>query len=268
MKNLQKQHPNDRLIIQISDTHLMDRIDEPFVSINPELSFHAVIEDISSRYQEIDAIVHTGDLAQVARVETYDRYLNYMQNLGIPFYQIPGNHDLVDIFPFESPNPIPTLLSFDEWKVILLNSAVPNRIDGWIQSEQLKLLKEVLENNVQHPIILACHHHPLEMKSNWIDRHILKNTNELTEILKPFDNIKAVICGHVHQDSNNIWNNIHFLSTPSTSVQFKPKSADFALDDIAPGYRCLLLKADGSFETVVHRLQNFQQNINQDISGY
>ena len=212
---LKKSNVQEKIVIQITDTHLMDNPQATFVEINPELSFHTVIEDILEKYPEIDAIVHTGDLAQVATPETYARYQAYMQKLNIPFYQIPGNHDDIQHFPFESPDPIPAVLRVGEWRIILLNSAVPHRIDGWIKSEQLEHLKTILDSNLQQPILIACHHHPLEMKSNWIDRHKLKNTDELKDVLSTYDNIKAVICGHVHQDSLNVWKNIHFLSTPS-----------------------------------------------------
>lgn len=258
----------EHIIIQITDTHLMDHPDAEFVQINPEHSFHAVIADILENYPKIDAIVHTGDLAQVASPATYTRYQAFMRKLNIPFYQIPGNHDDIRIFPFHAPDPIPGVLSFANWRIVLLNTSVPGRTDGWIQTEQLIHLNSILEQNQNHDVILACHHHPLDMKSRWIDNHKLKNTPELTDILARFNNIKAVICGHVHQDSFNVWHDIQFLSTPSTSVQFKPKMEDFALDQIAPGYRCLHLKENGSFSTTVHRLKAFKQNINKEISGY
>lgn len=268
MNPLKKTNANEKIIIQITDTHLMDDPEQTFVEMNPEISFHAVMEDLLEKYTDIDAIVHTGDLAQVPRPETYARYESYMRQFNIPFFQTPGNHDDIQFFPFVSPDPIPAVICIGEWRVILLNSAVPYKVDGWIKSEQLSHLKTLLEHNKQHPIIIACHHHPLEMKSNWIDHHKLKNTEELTDILACYENIKSIICGHVHQDSLNVWRHIQFFSTPSTSIQFKPLSNNFALDDIAPGYRSFLLKDNGEFETKVHRVQKFRQKFNKEISGY
>ena len=262
------QQLKEKIIIQITDTHLMDDPEASFVQINPEHSFHAVIQDILAKFPHIDAIVHTGDLAQVAKPETYQRYQDFMSKLNIPFYQVPGNHDHAAIFPFYQPEPTPGTLIFDDWCICLLNTAVEGQIDGWIKTEQLQILKTILNEHRQHHVILACHHHPLEMKSKWIDRHKLKNTHELQDVLAEFDNIKMVICGHVHQDSVNVWQNISFFSTPSTSVQFKPLSDDFALDTIAPGYRSLHLKQNGEFTTQIHRLHNFVQQINKEISGY
>ena len=105
------------------------------------------------------------------------------------------------------------------------------------------------------------------MRSRWIDQHKLKNTPELTEILAQHSNIQAVICGHVHQDSIYIWNNIQFLSTPSTSVQFKPFSDQFALDEQAPGYRILKLHSNGQLDTKVYRLKIFITELRQKFQA-
>ena len=177
MTVLKKQQSTEKIIIQITDTHLMDHADSTFVKMNPEQSFHAVIDDILKNYPEIDAIIHTGDLAQVAKPETYARYQRYMQRLNIPFYQIPGNHDNASYFPFLTPEPMPGVLSFGNWRVILLNSAVAGQVDGWIHAEQLQHLREILETTQQNNVIVACHHHPLDMQSHWIDQHKLKNSD-------------------------------------------------------------------------------------------
>ena len=267
-QNLSDQIHSNKIVIQITDTHLTEHREQEFIQINPEQNFHAVINDLLQQYPKIDAIVHTGDLAQVASPATDQRYVNYMEKLGIPFFQIPGNHDDLRCFPLHNPHPEPTVIELGQWAMILLNSAVAGKTDGWIQMEQLQSLQTLLHKYQDKKIILACHHHPFEMKSHWIDQHKLKNTVEFTDILKQFNHIKAVICGHVHQDSITLWNNIQFISTPATCIQFKPLSHNFALDHIAPGYRCLHLKADGQLETMVHRLENYSITINEEISGY
>ena len=117
-------------------------------------------------------------------------------------------------------------------------------------------------------MLIGCHHHPLHMQSTWIDHHRLKNSADLCSVLHKFPQVRAVIHGHVHQESHNEWNGIQFISTPATCVQFKPLSQEFAFDEIAPGYRCLHLKNNGEFETIVHRLDHFKVTINEEISGY
>ena len=267
-KAKQLESSTDKIIIQITDTHLLKDPKEEFVQVNPEHGFHAVMDDIRKNFPHIDAIIHTGDLAQNAKTETYQRYLDYMQQFAVPFFQVPGNHDDIEKFPFATALPEPTVVDLGAWQIILLNSAVTGKIDGWFDHEHLERLDTLLENNQDRHVILACHHHPFSMHSKWIDQHILKNTTDLKQILSKYNHVKLVVFGHVHQESVNAWHNTEFLSTPSTFVQFKPRSDDFAFDDIAPGYRCLHLKSDGQYSTKVYRLKDYNPKINKEISGY
>ncbi|WP_081408775.1 3',5'-cyclic-AMP phosphodiesterase [Acinetobacter larvae] len=239
-----------------------------FVTINPERSFHAVLQDIQRRYPQADMILHTGDLAQEACPETYARYLATMQQLSIAFYQLPGNHDDMRIFPLLSPHPMPGHIDLGIWQIIMLNSPVAGQVDGWIDAQQLLHLQKLLTTLKHKYIILACHHHPFDMHSNWIDQHKLKNTAALAQVMAAHTNIKALVCGHVHQESCSIWNKVQFLSTPATSVQFKPHQYDFALDLCAPGYRVLRLQHNGQFSSEVHRLESNEFQPNLEISGY
>ena len=263
-----EQAPHSWRIVQITDTHLMQQPELEFAGMNPEQSFHAVMQHIQLHYPQVDAIVHSGDLAQQPAVATYQRYLDYMQSLHVPFYQVPGNHDDLDLFPFHDSKEEPGLVHLGNWCLILLNSAVSGRVDGHISATQLARLEELLEQHRQQHIIVVCHHHPFALQSHWIDQHKLKNTAALTEVLAAQQQVKAVIYGHVHQDSVQYWQQIQFLSTPSTCVQFKPGSDEFALDQQAPGYRILELHPNGQFTTQVHRLKDFHHRIETQISGY
>ncbi|EPF81639.1 3',5'-cyclic-AMP phosphodiesterase [Acinetobacter rudis] len=255
-------------LIQITDTHLMADPNAVFLGHSPEQTFHAVMQDIQQRYPDANALLHTGDLAQESVESTYQRYQDYVASTRYPCFQIPGNHDNLELFPFSTALPQPGVIDLDPWAVILLNSAVKNHIDGFIQSEQLYLLEQQLMQLEDKFVVIACHHHPIDMYSQWIDQHKLKNALELKKILQRFNNIKVVLCGHVHQDSVNMWNQIAFFSTPSTCVQFKPRQQEFTLDQIAPGYRCLSLNPDGSFTTQVHRIDYELPTIDPTICGY
>ena len=63
---------------------------------------------------------------------------------------------------------------FGKWSIVLLNSAVPGKTDGWIEQAQLQQLDQILSKFQQQYVIVACHHHPFDMQSKWIDQHKLK----------------------------------------------------------------------------------------------
>lgn len=94
------EHRDTWVIIQITDTHLMGQAEKEFVQMNPEQSFHAVIQQILLQHPHIDAIIHTGDLAQEPEHITYQRYLSYMQGLGIPFFRFQAIMMILIIFRF------------------------------------------------------------------------------------------------------------------------------------------------------------------------
>ncbi|MBF7681736.1 3',5'-cyclic-AMP phosphodiesterase [Acinetobacter sp. B5B] len=256
-----------KTLVQISDTHLMDTPEKVFIEMNPEYTFHRIMHDICQRHDVIDSIIHTGDVAQIASPETYHRYLKYMQTLDIPFYQTPGNHDNLTHFPYPQQQKV-TVIDLEQWCIVLLCSAVTGQTDGHIDDEQLTLLEGILQQQQDKHIILGCHHHPLHIDSDWIDQHCLKNTRDFSKIIEKHHNIKAIIHGHIHQEAQVNFGNIMVLSVPSTCVQFKPKSKDFALDEAAPGYRVLKLHDNGHLETEIYRVYDAQTEINPHFSGY
>lgn len=257
-------------IIQISDTHLVKDEHATFVDMYPEQTFHGVMQHIVTHHPETQAIIHTGDVAQDAVASTYRRYLDYMQQLGIPFYQTPGNHDDLSCFPYPQAESAPlTVIDLKPWTIILLTTAVTGKIDGFIDQDQLDQLDQLLQQLNDRFVLIGCHHHPLHMQSDWIDHHRLKNSTDLCEVLRKFPQVKAVIHGHVHQEFSQIQDNIQYLAVPSTCVQFKPRSHDFALgNQDAPGYRVLKLYDDGHLESQIYRLSHLIPKINNEISGY
>lgn len=250
----------DIILIQISDTHLLSQMGESFVGINPEQHFQQILNLIQQKCPDMTAIIHTGDIAQEAYPDVYERYIATMQGLNIPFFHTLGNHDNPNYFPNnepDSPTIHPSVIHIGNWQIILLNTAVVGRIDGRISDTQLDDLRQILSQNTQ-PTILAFHHHAFAMQSTWLDEHLLKNTEQLLAVLQDFSQVKACFMGHVHQASHTKWQQIDFYSVPATSVQFKPQSHDFSLDDTAPAFRKIVLKADGEIETELFYLDEFQ----------
>ena len=102
----------------------------------------------------------------------------------------------------------------------------------------------------QH-VLVAMHHHPLPMRSTWLDGVALRDATDFWQIIDAHPHVRGVVCGHVHQAFDQERNGLRFMSTPSTCAQFLPRSDFFALDDRPPGMRWLELYADGHIETEV-----------------
>ncbi|WGW00795.1 3',5'-cyclic-AMP phosphodiesterase [Vibrio sp. YMD68] len=247
-------------LLQITDTHLFAPADGDLLSVNTLDSFQAVVSMIQDSGVEFDSILATGDISQDHSVESYQRFAEGIAPLKQPCYWLPGNHDyqpnMGAVFPSSQIQHIEHLYVGDHWQVIMLDSQVVGMPHGRLSDRQLDLLDEKLSANPNRHTLVLLHHHPILVGSAWLDQHTLKDSELLWQVLDKHSNVKAILCGHVHQDMDREFNGVRVMATPSTCIQFKPNSDEFALDKRAPGWRELDLYDDGQLVTQVKRLPN------------
>lgn len=259
-------------VLQITDMHLSvarDIADKELSSkLRCEHKFEAVLEQALNEDIRCDLILVTGDLVSKVKPAIYDYIFRVLEATNIPFACIAGNHDVTDELYSELPfsqrqfiahSADPRLLNrhvihTDYWQILLLNSAVPGKISGEIDSSDLEWLCSQL-NTCDKPALLALHHHVLLMDSAWIDAYIAKNAEMFWQRVQPFSHLKVIISGHVHQEQVRNYKGITVYTTPSTCYQYKPCEANFTYDKKAkPGYRWLQLANNGQVASWVKRL--------------
>lgn len=259
-------------LVQITDTHLFEPADGNLLSINTEQSFHAVVQDVLDSQCNFDAVIATGDISQDHTQGSYRKFADGIRPLQQPCYWLPGNHDYKPTMG--SVIPSPQIVETEQvhvgrhWQMILLDSQVVGVPYGDLSSQQLALLEQCLTDNPDKHSLILLHHHPVLIGSAWLDQHTLKNSKKLWEVIRRHNNVRGLVCGHVHQDFDETHEGVRVIATPSTCAQFKPDSRDFSLDSVAPGWRLLSLLDDGRIETQVHRLAEgrFLPDFNAD--GY
>jgi Icc protein len=161
---------------------------------------------------------------------------------------------MTSVIPSPQIQQVDHVLLGEHWQMILLDSQVVGVPHGRLSDKQLALLDEKLAQYADRHTLVLLHHHPILVGSAWLDQHTLKDADDFWQVVQKHNNVSAVLCGHVHQDMNVMHHGVRVMATPSTCVQFKPNSDDFALDTTSPGWRELVLKADGQLETYVKRL--------------
>ncbi|MGF1697699.1 3',5'-cyclic-AMP phosphodiesterase [Vibrio lamellibrachiae] len=247
-------------LLQITDTHLFAPVDGSLLSVNTLESFQAVVAMVKQSAVKFEAILATGDISQDHSVESYQHFANGIAPLKQPCYWLPGNHDykpnMGTVFPSVQIEHIEHTFIGEHWQVIMLDSQVVGKPHGRLSDRQLNLLDQKLSENPNRHTLVLLHHHPILVGSAWLDQHTLKDSEQLWQILDKHQNVKAILCGHVHQDMDKEVNGVRVIATPSTCIQFKPNSDDFALDRCSPGWRELDLHADGQLVTKVQRLPN------------
>ncbi|PIE47357.1 MAG: 3',5'-cyclic-nucleotide phosphodiesterase [Gammaproteobacteria bacterium] len=255
-------------ILQLSDLHLSADKKKMVNGINGYDGFNNTLRQALSKNIHCDLILLTGDLVNEINPSIYDYIFTKLTETGVPFACIAGNHDVTDVLKpqakFEQPKliackPDPRLLNqhlieTDYWQILLINSSIAGKIYGNIDKATQHWLNKQLANN-DKPAIIVMHHHSLPIGSKWMDKHILKNADDFWQTITPFKQVKAVISGHTHQQSQQTYKGVAVYTTPSTNYQYKPKQDDFAYDELmSSGYRWIKLYDNGTMSTTVERL--------------
>ena len=258
-------------LLQITDTHLFSDREKDLLGIKTVQSYGAVIKHASKYSSDCLAVLSTGDLSQDHSPQSYLNFTGLIKTLNMPCYWLPGNHDLQSVM-------WPSLLQqglaqtrqivSEHWQIIMLDSQVEGYVYGELADQQLDFLQLALNEYPEKYALICLHHHVLPVGSAWLDQHILKSSQAFLDIIESCDNVRAVLAGHVHQASNTQHAGISFMTTPSTCVQFKPNSDDFALDTEAPGYRYLSLNKNGDITTCIERIEQGAFTFDSDATGY
>jgi len=247
-------------LVQITDCHIFAEAENCLRGVNTRHSFEAVSKAVIDNSGHLDLLLATGDLSQDGSTESYAYLAQKIDAMGIATFWLPGNHDdietLQERFIGQKIHSAKHVLIAD-WQIVLLDSTIRGEVYGRISDAQLEFLHDCLRAYPEKHALVCLHHQALDTGSLWIDQKGLHDSGQLRENIARHDNIRGVLWGHVHQETRQSIGGIEWMSTPSSCVQFKPDSKEFAIGSEPPGYRHLNLYADGGITTRVHRVDSF-----------
>jgi len=257
-------------ILHLTDCHLTKNEDGELLGMNTRDSLDAVLNEVNKLHAEPDYVLATGDLAQDASSDAYQYFKSKMSRFACPVSWFPGNHDDRDVMRqvVGGGSELNKVFRIGCWQFILLDSMVSGNVHGFLDGNELKVLETTLNERPDLHTIVCLHHHPVDIESAWLDNIGLRNRDEFFKIVDQFDNVKAILWGHIHQQLDEQREGVNLYATPSTCIQFLPKSNDFAVDTISPGYRWLKLFPDGVIETDVVRTKDFEFTLDLKSNGY
>lgn len=247
-------------ILHFTDTHLFKDPDESLKEVVTDRALRSVVRHALKYYPNPDAVLLTGDLTHDGAPDAYHRLSEIFSEAGGPVFALPGNHDsrynMASAFgmPGSAIQAGPGFF-VGGWQVVMLDSTIQGAEEGNLSDAELDRLDKALGSHPSLPAIVCMHHHPVPMKSTWIDEIPLVNGDEFFEVLDRHHNVKAVLWGHVHQEYDVERNGVRLLSSPATCFQFAPRKKKFALEDTPAGYRWLELSRDGGIKTGVRRIR-------------
>jgi Icc protein len=240
-------------LIQITDLHLTESKKTKVKGWFTNKSFEKTVAFIKAN-ENPDFIIASGDISNDGTKKSYVAYQKEIELFEKPVFTILGNHDNHDNFQTVFGKKIPSVEKItlsETWLMIAIDSTSKNKKSGHITREQLLALRKLIENNRNKNLLICLHHQPIKM-GFWIDEVGLDNRDRFIGCIANQSNIKAVLWGHVHNETESKLKSIKMLSTPSTCYQFW--ATEEKPDTTKPGYRKINLFESGAFDTKVVRL--------------
>ena len=254
-------------IIQITDPHLGPDADFQLAGVNTRDSFSAVLREACE--QSPDLLLVTGDIAAEPNTAAYEHFFDLIQETGLPYAWLPGNHDTIELVEsVDHSTPYRKTYDIGNWRIFLLDSVLPDTPNGAFGEEELRQFEQLLAENTQEHAMVCVHHHPIPVGSTWLDRQCIADAEDFIQIVRGDNRVKNIHWGHIHQAFEKTLDGVLYASAPSTCIQFKPESEQFALDDELPGYRVINLSSDGSVQTEVTRVAVSGYNVLLGTQGY
>jgi Icc protein len=240
-------------LVQFTDPHLYGSESETLRGVATLPALVRTLNIAQAREWPVDGVLVTGDLVQDDPAG-YPHFRRLFGALNVPVLCLPGNHDEPAVMHRElrgKPFVTEGHVDMGAWRIVLLDSSVPNSARGRLSKQTLAALDSALSSGDSKHTLVCLHHHPVAMSSRWLDQVGLENSAEFFDVLDRHKNVRAVLWGHVHQAYDGLRKNVRLLATPSTCAQFVPRADEFAVDARPPAYRTLQLQPDGTLVTEV-----------------
>ena len=228
---------------------------EPFSFIqlcDPQLGMGGYDHDVETFKQAVsqinalgcDFVVICGDLVNHASDSSFNDFLDIVNGLTIPWYLVPGNHDVglipndttlsfyrktfgKDYYAFENKGYAFVATNSQLWKNHIGEESEMH--DRWFKETIKKLGAE------KSPVIVFGHfpiyiNHPGEE-----ERYFNFPADKRVEVLDLFveNNVKAYLSGHKHETILNYYQGIQLVTGESTSKNFDKRPMGFRLWNIS-----------------------------------
>ncbi len=215
-----------------TDTHYCDDEIKCYIR-RPKLSLKKVEQAMEYfKSVEVDMCICLGDLTDCATddfsgSDSLYEVISVIKKYNIPFYCIPGNHDYIDYSAdtfFEKVGTLmpPYCIDTPDYKLIMLDANYREDYrrfdvagviwnDSNLPPKQVDFLKKTLETADKKCIIFI--HENLDC--NIDEQHVIKNADEIRNIIEKSNKVKLVVQGHFHSGAYNVINDIRYFTLPA-----------------------------------------------------
>jgi 3',5'-cyclic AMP phosphodiesterase CpdA len=209
-------------LVQLSDPH----IGADWAEGDPTARLAAAVDAVLAVGRP-DAVLVSGDLADHATDEEYDRVRELLAPLDAPLHVLPGNHDDRGVLrrQFDLPGadgePVQYSADLGPVRLVVLDSTRPGEDPGSLDRGRLEWLDAELAAAREAPTIVAMHHPPILTGSPvWDDLGLpVADRTALRDVIARHRQVRRVVAGHVHRTMTGELAGTPVLTVPSTYVQ-------------------------------------------------
>jgi 3',5'-cyclic AMP phosphodiesterase CpdA len=209
------------LLAHISDLHVMVPGDLAYGVVDTGPMVEKAIAHLATLSP--DVVVITGDLVHNAQLAEYQRLHTMLQSLQMPVYLIPGNHDnsalIRQVFSDHAYLPSTDSLQYtvEDYpiRLVMLDTNVPGKAHGELNAERLAWLDQQLSQQPSRPTLLFMHHPPFATGIDLMDSCKLTDPKDLEAIVRKYDCIWRIGCGHLHRPIQQLWAGTLVYTVPS-----------------------------------------------------
>ena len=215
-------------IAQITDLHVTTDTDPVNRWRNVERLRH-VLKSIHALKPRPVAIIASGDLVDRGEPEEYAELLELLRHVEIPIYFGVGNHDrrapllaaLGDRGVQTDPNGfVQYALDLGDLRVVVCDTLDEASEGGAFCADRAAWLAATLDKAPAQPTVIALHHPPIASGIRWMDPDPgAAWIARLADTIRGRDQVRVVICGHVHRAFSGVLAGRPVAAAPATSIQ-------------------------------------------------
>jgi Icc protein len=200
-------------IAHFSDTHLLGGGRPLYGKVDTIHHLGLALEQLERSSAEPEAIVFTGDLADLGEPDAYERLRALVEpaaeRMGAQVIWVMGNHDeRADysrlLFDQESDAPQDRVYDVNGLRIISFDTTVPGYHHGDVTDDQLDWLADVLASPAPHGTLLAVHHPPIPTPLlEAMGMLELQRQVRLAEVIRGTD-VRGILAGHLHYSTHPV----------------------------------------------------------------
>jgi 3',5'-cyclic-AMP phosphodiesterase len=245
-------------IVQLSDLHLTAAQGRHFHGQDSHLHFDQALTN--SLTLAPDLLLLTGDLAEQPSADLYHALVERLEaRWQGPWLWTPGNHDraadMAEALKRHGRDPEQhQYVRLGRCAIHMLDTHIDDQPAGYLTQQARDRMLQALQQEPADQVLIAGHHPLFPVGTAWLDKHVPEAGSQFAAALAGNAKVRAYLCGHVHQPSDQQHAGLRQLTAPATSVQFAAGSPKFALGASRPAYRWLDLDEQGVLQTGIVQL--------------